>query len=309
MATIHVLAALIQNPLLFKDNKYSFSEEDFPERFHKILYGAIYNLAMRGMLKIDPIDIDQYLKANLTQYEVFCQNKGVEYIRRAVDLYDKEKFEYYYQALKKYSLINQLNNRGIDTKDIYDPDIIDPKKSEEKQKKFESLSVNDILLEQDKKLIELKDKFGTSSDRVENRAGDGLRELKEKLKERPDMGLPLISPKLTTIFRGQRRGCLFIESAASGSGKSRRGNSEACHLAVPEYYDACEKRWIKTNMHQSVLVISTELEESECQQMWMAFVAGVPENHIKDGRYVDDEESRVDKAITLLENQICILSA
>ena len=301
MATIHVLAALIQNPLLFKDNRYNFSEEDFPERFHKILYGAIHNLAMRGMLKIDPIDIDQYLKANLPQYEVFCQNKGVEYIRRAVDLYDKEKFEYYYQALKKYSLINQLNSRGIDTKDIYDPDIIDPKKSEEKQKKFESMSVNDILLEQDKKLVELKDKFGTSSDRVENRAGDGLRELKEKLKERPDMGLPLISPKLTTIFRGQRRGCLFIESAASGSGKSRRGNSEACHLAVPEYYDACEKRWVKTNMHQNVLVISTELEESECQQMWMAFVAGVPENHIKDGRYVDDEESRVDKAITLLE--------
>ena len=47
--------------------------------------------------------------------------------------------------------------------------------------------------------------------------------------------------------------------------------------------------------------LSTELEEYECQQMWMAFVAGVSEAHIKDGRYTPGEEERVDKAIDLLE--------
>ena len=115
------------------------------------------------------------------------------------------------------------------------------------------------------------------------------------------MGAPLISPKLTTILRGQRMGCLFIESGPQGGGKSRRGNGEACHLAIPEYYDAQQKRWIHTGWHEKVLIISTELEEYECQQMWMAFVAGVSEAHIKDGRYAPGEEERVDRAISLIE--------
>jgi replicative DNA helicase len=92
-----------------------------------------------------------------------------------------------------------------------------------------------------------------------------------------------------------------MESGASGTGKSRVANGEACHLAIPEYYNVVQKKWVRTNLSESVLVISTELEESECQQMWMAYVSGVNESHIKDGRYFDDEEERVDKAIDLIE--------
>ena len=35
--------------------------------------------------------------------------------------------------------------------------------------------------------------------------------------------------------------------------------------------------------------------------MWMAFVSGVSEAHIKDGRYAPGEEERVDRAIDLIE--------
>ena len=302
LAIIHVLAALIKNPLLFADNNYNFAVEDFPEQFHKILFGAVEHLAKNGMQKIDYIDIDQFLKEYTVQYKVFCANKGVEYIQRALEMYDEKKFNYYYQTLKKYSLLNNLNAQGIDTTDIYDPNIIDPIESARMYEKFDNYSVNDILSKVELKFITAREIYGSSSDRVENHAGDGLRALKEKFKETPDMGMPLLSPKMTTIFRGQRKGCLFIESAPSGTGKSRRGNSEACHMAVPEYYDVQQKKWIITNLSESVLVISTELEESECQQMWMAFIAGVPENHIKDGRYAEGEEARVDHAIELLED-------
>lgn len=301
LAIIHVLAALIQNPLLFADNNYNFSIDDFPEQFHRILFGAIEHLARNGMEKIGYIDIDQFLKQYTVQYKVFCANRGVEYIQHAIEMYDPKKFDYYYQTLKKYSVLNALNAQGIDTKSIYNPDIIDPAESAKMYERFDNLTVNDILLDVETKVIVTKERFGSTSDRVENRAGDGLRELKERFKETPDVGLPLLSPKLTTIFRGQRLGCLFIESAPQGYGKSRRGNSEACHLAVPEYYDAQRGKWIKTNLQESVLIISTELEEYECQQMWMAFVAGVSEAHIKDGRYAPGEEERVDKAIDLLE--------
>ena len=301
LAIIHVLAALIKNPLLFANNNYSFSVDDFPEQFHKILFGAIEYLAKNGMEKIEYIDIDQFLKQYSVQYKVFCNNRGVEYIQNALSIYDEKKFDYYYQTLKKYSLINSLNAQGIDTTDIYNPDIVDPIESAKMYENFDNLSVNDILLKEETKIILAKEKYGSNSDRIENRAGDGLRELKEKFKLTPEMGLPLVSPKLTTIVRGQRKGCLFLESAPSGYGKSRAGNSEACHLAVPEYYDVQRQAWVKTNMQESVLMISTELEENECQQMWMAFVAGVSEMHIKDGKYAEGEEERVDKAIGLLE--------
>jgi len=301
LAVIHVLAALISNPLLFADNNYDFSIEDFPEQFHRILFGAIEHLAKNGMEKIDHIDIDQFLKQYAVQYQVFVTNKGIEYIQNILAIYDPKKFDYYYHTLKKYSLINNLNAAGVDTTDIYDPNIIDPTESAKMHAKFDNLSVDDILLAEETKLILIKEKFGSNVDRVENHAGDGLRALKEKFKQTPDMGLPLMSAKLTTIYRGQRRGCLFIESAPSGFGKSRIANGEACHLAIPEFYDTVQKKWVRTNLCESVLVISTELEESECQQMWMAYVSGVNESHIKDGRYFDDEEERVDKAIDLIE--------
>jgi len=225
LAIIHVLAALIKNPLLFANNNYSFSIEDFPEQFHKILFGAIEYLAKKGMEKIDYIDIDQFLKQYTVQYKVFCNNKGVEYIQNALNIYDEKKFDYYYQTLKKYSLINNLKAEGIDTRDIYDPDIVDPVESARMYENFDALSINDILLKEETKIILAKEKYGSNSDRVENKAGDGLRELKERFKQTPEMGLPLVSPKLTTIVRGQRRGCLFLESAPSGYGKALPNSS------------------------------------------------------------------------------------
>lgn len=302
LAVIHVLAGLITNPLLFADNNYRFSVDDFPEQFHRIIFSAIEHLASDGLGRIEFIDIDEFLKPYTVQYEIYCKYDGNTYIQKALELYDPQKFDYYYNTLKKHSLLHKLQNSGVDTRDIYDPDIIDPLKSAQMYARFDDLSVNDILNIEEVKIIEAKQEFGSNSDCVENHAGDGLRELKERFKETPDMGLPLLSPKLTTIFRGQRRGCLVMESAPSGIGKTRVANGEACHLAIPEYYDIRQKKWIHTGFNEPVLMISTELEEYECQQMWMAFVSGVSEAHIKDGRYAPGEEERVDHAIDLIEH-------
>lgn len=225
IAVMHVLAGLIQNPLLFTNDKYRFTIEDFPEQFHRILFGAIDTLARNGMEKISYIDIDQLLKNYPVQYKVFCDNNGIMYIQNILKMYDEKKFEYYYNTLRKYSLINKLNEEGIKTSDIYDPDIIDPVKTAEMYDRFDNMSVNDILDNVDAKLIGLKQNYISNSDIVENRAGDGLKALKERLKQKPDVGLSLFSPKLTTILRGQRRGCLFIESAPSGYGKALPNSS------------------------------------------------------------------------------------
>ncbi|MBS7338360.1 MAG: hypothetical protein KIG81_10965, partial [Thermoguttaceae bacterium] len=286
---------------LFANNKYRFDINDFQEQFHRIVYGAVDYLAHSGMEKIDYIDIDKFLQPYESQYKVFCDNRGIEYIQKILEMYDPKKFDYYYNTLKKYSLLVLLNNQGINTSDLYDPSIVNPDEQQKMQERFDKMSVNDIITSEEVKVAEAKKLFGSSSDLVEGSAGDSLRELKEELKKAPVMGMPLMSPILTTLYRGQRFGCLNMTSAPSGVGKTRIAVGEACHLAIPEYYDCDKKQWISTGLEENVLIIETELELQEVQTMMMAHVSGIPESRILDGNYSKEEEQRLDKAIDLIE--------
>ena len=301
IAVMQVLAGLIKDPLLFANNKYRFDINDFQEQFHRIVYGAVDYLAHSGMEKIDYIDIDKFLQPYESQYKVFCDNRGIEYIQKILEMYDPKKFDYYYNTLKKYSLLVLLNNQGINTSDLYDPSIVNPDEQQKMQERFDKMSVNDIITSEEVKVAEAKKLFGSSSDLVEGSAGDSLRELKEELKKAPVMGMPLMSPILTTLYRGQRFGCLNMTSAPSGVGKTRIAVGEACHLAIPEYYDNDKKQWISTGLEENVLIIETELELQEVQTMMMAHVSGIPEGRILDGNYSKEEEQRLDKAIDLIE--------
>lgn len=301
IAVMQVLAGLIKDPLLFASNKYRFDINDFQEQFHRIVYGAIDYLAHSGMEKIDYIDIDKFLQPYESQYKVFCDNRGIEYIQKILEMYDPKKFDYYYNTLKKYSLLVLLNSQGIDTRDLYDSSIVNPDEQQKMQERFDKMSVNDIITSEEVKVAEAKKLFGSSSDLVEGSVGDSLRELKEELKKAPVMGMPLMSPILTTLYRGQRFGCLNMTSAPSGVGKTRIAVGEACHLAIPEYYDCDKKQWISTGLEENVLIIETELELQEVQTMMMAYVSGIPESRILDGNYSKEEEQRLDKAIDLIE--------
>lgn len=300
LAIINVLAALIKNPLLFADNNYHFNIEDFPEQFHRIVYGAVDHLAHQGMQKIDYIDINEFLKQYPAQYAIFSQNNGVAYIQNCLAAFDERKFDYYYKTLKKYSLLRMFQSQGFDVSEILDLEEIDPKKIAEQQESFDQMTANDIILHFETKIIQAKESFGNSDDLVQNHMGDGIMELIDELKRTPEMGMALLSAKLTTIYRGARRGCVYMESGASGSGKTRRGIGEACNVAIPERYDVQKKKWVKTGYRENALLIETELELGEIQTMVLAFVSGVPEPHILDGKYEEGEEERVRKAGQLI---------
>ena len=298
MAVLQVLGCLAKNPLLFTDRDYKFSVDDFPEQFHRIVYGAIENLAAGGAAKIDPIDVDQYLVNFPAQYKVFTDNRGIEYIKRAQDAVEEGNLKYYYTILKKFSLLHKMKQSGIDTSEIYDATLTDPRKIAAMQDKFNGMGVNDILEFYEGKIVTIKQDFETSNDIIESKAGDGIMELVDKYKEKPEKGIDLVSPVMTTIFSGRRLKKFYLESSAQGMGKSRRAAGEACHLAVPQFYDTDKKVWKKNHSGISfaTLLISTELEREECQTMWMAYVSGVPEDHILNGTYEMGEEARVRKA-------------
>lgn len=51
-------------------------------------------------------------------------------------------------------------------------------------------------------------------------------------------------------------------------------------LGFPAYYDDSKNQWIETGMQCPVLFITTELEHSEVQTMFLAYISGVNEEKI-----------------------------
>ena len=92
-------------------------------------------------------------------------------------MYDPKKFDYYYNTLKKYSLLVLLNNQGINTSDLYDPSIVNPDEQQKMQERFDKMSVNDIITSEEVKVAEAKKLSGSSSDLAEGSAGDSRRGL------------------------------------------------------------------------------------------------------------------------------------
>ena len=302
MAVLGVISGLINNPAFLTDGEHPLFVTDFPERFHQIVFNAIQHLVSRGVQKIDEIAIDDFLSHYPEQYQVWNNNNGIEYIRTAASLVDGKNFDYYYEVLKKCSLLNELSAYGFNISQFYNPDLIQPEDQQIVQENLSENTASDILDSFDEELAELRQKYCLDTDIVEGHISNGIRELKEELSKAPDMGLPMNSAKMTTIFHGRRLKKLYLRSAGSGLGKSRQAFADAALLAVPKFYDPDKKRWVKTGFQESVLFITTELEVAEIQTMLLAYIACVPEDHIIDNKYEPEEEARVNKAIEISEH-------
>lgn len=301
LAIANVLSVLMHNPQLALDDRYALTPDDFPERFHKIIFGAIQHIVRSGARVLDEVVIDDYLASYPTQHKVFEDNRGIEYLQHAMDLNEDDNFDYFHGLLKKCSLLNQLESQGFDIRKFHNPDAMHIDVSQGSQSNLDQYSLADIIDHYDLQLANLKNAFCSDNDVMECHISKGMRELKDELSESPAWGLPMNSAKMTTICRGRRKKKLYLRSAPTGTGKSRQSLADACRLAVSQYYDPEKKRWVKTKLSESVLFITTELEREEIQTMLWAYVACVPEDHIIDNKYQGREEERVRKAIEIIE--------
>lgn len=306
MAIIQVLGALASNPLLLGDDRYRFSANDFPEDFHRYVFKAIVGIALQSddgeidIEKIEPIDVDHWLKNYPEWYLVFTANDGAKWLRKAIDGYDPGKFHYYYNTLKKFSLLNAMNRDGIDTTPFYDPTLVDPVEVQKKQEAFDAMSIKDILSSVEVNLIDLKEKYDSNNTKVEAEGGDSIFETLAALKESPEIGAGFISPLLTTALRGMRLGTLVVESAPQGAGKSRRQAGEVAKVAISEIYNNDTGTWEPYGYSMPALLISSELTLKEVQYMWLGFVSGVPEEKIVLNEMSPEEEGRVQHAARII---------
>ena len=79
-AIMQVIGCVYNNPALLElTDKYTITEDDFADDFHKIAFGAIYKIHELGAEKITLENISNYKRYNLKSDEhVLIVNSGIK---------------------------------------------------------------------------------------------------------------------------------------------------------------------------------------------------------------------------------------
>ena len=301
-AIIQVIGCIFKNPNLLDNENYFFNEDDFTEEFHKILFGSIYNLHLLGAKSITINTIEDYLRDRPKSLATYKANKGAEYLQKIGDNIQISTFNYYYQKMKKMTLLRMYQKAGMNLSWLYDTNnILDMKKRQAQEDWLDNNSLEDIAEIIDKKITDIKLKYIDNTNEDFIQAGDSMIDLIDELQKRPEVGYPMFGPLINTITRGARLKKFYLRSAATGVGKSRAMIADACSIACDEIYDSTKQDWVENGTREPVIFITTEQEVDEVQTMMLAFLSDVDENHIIYNNYEVGELDRVIKAAKLIQ--------
>ena len=307
-ASLYVLSCLMRKPLLLQDERYAFVKTDFYKPLQQMVFYAIYNMAQQGVERITPQDIDLYLHQYDSQYTYYKENKGYEFViqcYQTAEGSDEKQGESYYNRLKKFSMLRDLEGLGIDTTSFYDTnkDALNRDIEDEKLNKMSLVSIPERVRQL---LVEVENRHIGKDQGTSQEAHKGLRALVDDLRANPEVGLPLDGAIVNWAARGARDGKLYIYSAPSGAGKTRYMVGNACAISMP-YLDKNAHLVIRGDQgtdednYQKVLFVTTEQQADEIQTMILSYVSGVNEKKILLGNYSPDEYDRVQKALDVIE--------
>lgn len=296
-----VLGGLMQRPQLLSEvDKYTLTIADFSNRFEKYIFSAIYGLYQQGVTDIQPLDVANFLEVDTVGKKTFENQNGIEFLQDIVEFSSVENFPYYYNRLKKINLLRDLKKQGFDVSQFYCDDLTDPR-ADEINSRFEQLSTKDICDGIKKKLIHLESDYAQTGEVEVESAVSGMREFVKEMNEIVSLGLPLQGHIYSKVFNGAERGALTIRSGSSGLGKTRQAVGDACFLAYPIHYSTEKRQWIQEGSCEKVLFIVTEQTFPQVRKMILAYLSDINDSRFKLGHFTKEEEDRLDKAISIME--------
>ena len=238
-ALAQVIGSIFNSPqILDLTDKYTITEADFPDELLQVIIGSIYKIHEMGAKTISLENISDYLANKPKSQAIYQRDKGEEWLLKASEVAIISAFDFYYDRMKKMSLLRAYDTYGIDVSYIYDPDnIFNAKLKQQQEEQLDNMTLEDIANKIDQRIDEIKaqyvkDIFGEAS-----QAGEGLEELIEQFKETPEVGVPLYGSLVNTITRGARLKKLYLRSAPTGMGKSRSMIADCCFIGCPKIYD------------------------------------------------------------------------
>lgn len=293
-----IIGSLINEPNLVHEESYVLSPADFYNKRNQILFGVIYNMASQGVEKITPQDIDSYLMRFPEQYRVYNENSGINALMSISELGrpDKKIYESHFVRIKKFTVLRDLSEIGIDTKRFYDKDALFNSKVNEE---FEQLSVDDIISKVKEELNGIEDKHISKKKATAQDASDGILSIIEQFKNTPEVGEFLDGEIYNYAVRGARAGKFYLNSAASGHGKTRIMVGHASSLAFPKLDE--DGNVVMKERYHKVLFVATEQDPTEIQTLLLANISGVNEGKILLGTFTHEEEKKLKDAAKIID--------
>ena len=298
-ASLNILGMLLKQPdILDKVEKYQINKFDFHNELHEIIFISINNLYLNGMKKIEIVDIANYLKETYPKkFEFFENNNGKNLIEQAMKISDVKNLDYYYDILKKMSILRTFDEYGIDVKFMYNPDETDFKKIGQQEEWLKNTDIEEITNTIQRKIDKAMSQCKVIGDEMAEIAGNDIFDTLNEWDETPAIGLPLPFGIYNTIVMGARKRKFYVASASSGLGKTRMMVGEMAYLSVSRIYDNFKNEWIDLPSQVPTLFIATEQDKQEIQSLMLSFISGVNESHIINPMlYEEGERERVRKA-------------
>ena len=300
---VQVIGCIFKNPkLLERDDKYKFNEQDFYDEFHQLVFGCMYNLWQLGAKEITLPAIEDYLTQRPKALAIYKTNKGPEFILKAAEMANVNTFDYYYNRMKKMSLLRAYEEMGMDLTWLYNPDeVMDMKRKQAQEDWLDNATLADIYNKINDKIDSIKLEYVDNITDGGCQIGEGIDELIDSFAETPAVGYPLYDIYTSTTARGARLGKFYLRSAATNVGKTRAMVGDACFIGCSQMWSLKENKWVTTGACQSVLFIATEQTLDEIQISAVACISGVEEDHIVMHEYFTGEWERIVKAKQLLK--------
>lgn len=298
-AAQYVLGCIMHQPdIIYNEDKYILSVDDFADKLYTILFGAIYNLSNNGAKVVTPPNIDLYLSAYPIQYETYTKNDGltlIQLIYEQTENFDMAQFNLYYERVKKFSTLRELRQKGFDISEFYRTDFLDQDKIEEE---FNRLTVSDILNKIRNKIQLVENRNVTKQEATGQYAAKGIRDLMSSLRQNPEVGIPMEGKYVNYATRGCRKGKMYLYSAPSGGGKTRTMVGNACAIAYPRIENG---KVVSRAVLEPVLFVATEMQADEIQTLILAWISGVNEEKILLNQLTEDELVLVNAAMNIME--------
>ena len=128
-AIVQVIGSVFIKPSILEEtDKYTITPEDFVSDFHKVVFGAIQKTYELGAKNLTVENIYDFLSSKPKSLAIFETNKGEEWLKSVAEKAIPSAFDFYYNKMKKMTLLRAYDSYGVDVDFIYNPNEIDTKK-------------------------------------------------------------------------------------------------------------------------------------------------------------------------------------
>ena len=272
-----VLGCLMKNPLLLTEYQ-DIQIRDFDTKIAKLVFVTINNMFQNGAVKLEPMEIDINIESHESASVFYAKEKGLDFVKDCYEVSKIENFDYYYNRLKKLSLLRTLKQNDYDISLYWQENFDTQREEEEAIRRFDDASIDEILMSVESKYNEIKADF-INGGKHSGDASAGLTDLVKDLMKNPEIGPSLCGKYFSTACRGARLGKYYLRSAASGTGKTRLAVFDSCQIAFPIRYSHDKGTFIveqdkdgKIRQPRKTLIITTEMGKDEIQTIVLAYL-------------------------------------